>query len=83
MLLYNTSCNYDWSCVLNENSVDCEVYNFAGSVSKAVTGTIPCVNPEVLTGFLNLLYIRLRRKTNFYEMYVIQIRSSLRYFLMS
>jgi hypothetical protein len=41
--------NCDWSCVLNENSVDPAVYNFTASLSKAINKTIPSVKPESST----------------------------------
>jgi hypothetical protein len=47
LLLYNTLSNYDWSCVLNENSVDsAAVYNFTASVSETLNETIPFVKPK-------------------------------------
>jgi hypothetical protein len=46
LLLYNTLSNYDWSCVLNENSVDSAVYNFTASVSETINETIPFVKPK-------------------------------------
>jgi hypothetical protein len=46
LLLYNTLSNYDWSCVLNEDSVDSAVYNFTASVSETINETIPFVKPK-------------------------------------
>jgi hypothetical protein len=46
LLLYKTLCNYAWSCVLNENSVDSAVYNFTASVSETINETISMVKPK-------------------------------------
>jgi hypothetical protein len=43
LLLYNTLSNCDWSCDLNENSVDSAVYNFTASVSETINETIPFI----------------------------------------
>jgi hypothetical protein len=46
LLFYNTLSNYDWPCVLNENSVDSAVCNFTASVSETINKTIPFVKPK-------------------------------------
>jgi hypothetical protein len=49
LLLYNTSSKCDWSCALNENSVDSSVYNFTASVSEATNEAILSVKPKSST----------------------------------
>jgi hypothetical protein len=46
LLLYNTLYNYDWSCVLNEDSVDSALCNFTASVSEAINEAIPFIKPK-------------------------------------
>jgi hypothetical protein len=66
--LYNTLSNYDWSCVLNENSVDSAVYNFTASVSETINETIPFVKPKnssFCPWFSKSLVYYLKKKTFF------------------
>jgi hypothetical protein len=46
LLLCNTLYNYDWSCVLNENSVDSAVYNFTASMSEGINKAILSVKSK-------------------------------------
>jgi hypothetical protein len=46
LLLYNTLYNFDWPCILNENSVESAVYNLTAVVSQAVNPVIPVVEPK-------------------------------------
>jgi hypothetical protein len=48
-LLYNTLSNCDWSCVLNENSVDSAVYNLTAGVSETINEAITSVKPKSST----------------------------------
>jgi hypothetical protein len=46
LLLYDTLLNSDWSCVLNEISVDSAVNNLTATVSEAIDLAIPFVKPN-------------------------------------
>jgi hypothetical protein len=57
LLLYNVLRHSDWSCFLNENSVDSAVNNLTAIVREAITIAIPYTNPKILPfriGFLLL-----------------------------
>jgi hypothetical protein len=41
LLIYTTLSNCDWSCVLNENSVDSAVHRLTARVSEAINEVIP------------------------------------------
>jgi hypothetical protein len=54
LLLHNVLCHSDWSCVLNENSVDSAVNNLTAIVREDLNVTY---NPKILpfhSGFLML-----------------------------
>jgi hypothetical protein len=65
LLLYDSLLNSDWSCVLNENSVDSAVNNLTATVSKAIDLAIPFAKPNNSTyphWFSKLLKYYIKKK---------------------
>jgi hypothetical protein len=65
LLLYDTLLNSDWSCVLNENSVDSAVKNPTAAVSETIDLAIPFVKPNNSTyphWFSKLLKYYIKKK---------------------
>jgi hypothetical protein len=69
LLLYTTLSNCDWSCVLNENSVDSAVHNLTGRVSEAINEAIPYLILNSSTfphWFSSSLKYYIKKKNNFF-----------------
>jgi hypothetical protein len=52
VLLYNILRHSDWSCVLNENSIDSPVNNLTAIVPEAITLDIPYIKSKILPFFI-------------------------------
>jgi hypothetical protein len=68
LLLYNTLSNCDWSCVLNETSINSAVYKITACVSNLLMMPFRLKDQKVilfLTGSPNLLFITIRNKSVF------------------
>jgi hypothetical protein len=68
LLLYDTLQNSDWSCVLNESSVDSAVNNLTTTVSEAIDLATPFAKPNNSTyphWFSKLLKYYIKKKISF------------------
>jgi hypothetical protein len=72
MLLYNILRQSDWSCVLNENSVDAAINNLTARVCKAMNLAIPYVRPKNSSfppWFSKLLKFYIKKNNQYFRKY--------------
>jgi hypothetical protein len=70
LLLYTTLSNCDWSCVLNEHSVDSAVHSLTARVSEAINEAIPSLMPNSSTfpdWFSSSLKYYIKKKNNLFK----------------
>jgi hypothetical protein len=69
LLLYTTSSTYDWSCVLNENSVDSAVHNLTARVSEAINEAIPSLitNSSTFPRWFSSSLKHIKKKNRFFK----------------
>jgi hypothetical protein len=69
LLLYTTLSNCDWSCVLNENSIDSAVHSLTARMSEAMNEAIPSLIPNSSTfphWFSTSLKYYIKKKNHFF-----------------
>jgi hypothetical protein len=69
LLLYTTSSNYDWSRVLNENSVDSMVHSLTARVSEAINEAIPSLitNSSTFPHWFSSSLKHIKKKNRFFK----------------